>query len=51
MVQYGIVFPANGFRSHPGFLRYAKASGLADFWDEHGAPDFCSKESGQWVCE
>ena len=51
LLQYGIAFPDTGFRSHPGFLRYVRETGLTDFWDERGVPDFCSNESGAWVCK
>jgi TolB-like protein len=51
LVQYGIAFPTTGFRSHPSFTRYARETGLTDLWDDRGAPDFCSKDSGNWVCE
>ena len=25
--------------------------GMTDLWDARGAPDHCSKESGDWVCQ
>lgn len=39
------------FRQHPKYLAYARASSLTDLWDKRGAPDHCSKDSGEWVCE
>jgi TolB-like protein len=50
-LRSGVVFRASGFTRHPKFLEYAIASGISDLWDARGAPDFCSKASGEWVCE
>jgi len=51
LVQYGIAFPTSGFRNHRNFIEYAKLTALTDLWDARGAPDFCNKDSGEWVCE
>lgn len=48
--SYGIFFSAAGYRATQHFLDRAKATGLFALWDHRGAPDFCSKETGDWVC-
>ena len=49
--QMGIVLRRTGFVRHPEYLRHAKAQGMTDLWELRGAPDHCSKVSGEWVCE
>ena len=51
LITYGISFPQTGFRSHPGFLEYARRSGLLDVWKQHGAPHFCEQIDGNWRCQ
>jgi len=51
METSGLVHSGSGFIQHPGYVKRAKASGLADLWDSRGAPDRCSKASGDWVCQ
>jgi len=48
---YGVYMPATGYRKTQHFLDRAEASSLVDLWEHRGAPDFCSKDSGEWVCE
>lgn len=50
LLHYGITFPQTGFTHHPMYLQYAQNSGLMDVWESRGAPDRCSKDSGEWVC-
>jgi len=50
-LQYGMIYGRHGFTSHPKFMKYAEVSGMTDLWDRRGPPDFCSKDSGEWVCE
>jgi len=40
-----------GFARHPRYLEYQSKYGMTDLWDMRGPPDFCSKDSGEWVCE
>jgi tetratricopeptide (TPR) repeat protein len=47
----GMTDRSSGFTAHPRFLEIAKIIGHTDMWDERGAPDFCEKQDGQWVCE
>jgi len=47
----GTIFQRPEFTAHPKYLEVAKRLGLIDIWEQRGPPDFCSKESGQWVCE
>lgn len=47
----GIVGSDSGYRQHPRYLERTKSEKITDLWDRRGAPDFCGKESGEWVCE
>ena len=47
----GMIDRSSGFTAHPGFLEIAKIIGHIDMWEQRGAPDFCEKLDGQWVCE
>jgi len=47
----GMVYRRTEFTRHPDYLRHAKATGITDLWDARGAPDHCTKSSGDWVCE
>lgn len=49
--EYGIANRHTGYTRHPAFLESARETGMTDLWDRRGAPDFCSKTSGEWVCE
>ncbi len=51
LLEHGFAYRDRGMLRHPGFLNYAKTNGLFDFWERRGAPDFCAKESGEWVCK
>ena len=42
----GTVSGGQKFRSHPYYITPEKI----ELWDFRGAPDTCSKSSGQWVC-
>jgi tetratricopeptide (TPR) repeat protein len=50
LIREGIAYPQSGFRRHPRFLEFARELGIVDAWEVRGAPDFCSKDSGEWVC-
>jgi TolB-like protein len=50
MESFGMTYRQSGFIAHPSYIARAKASGMTDLWDKRGAPDHCSKESGDWVC-
>lgn len=49
-VWQGTVFQRIGFTAHPRYLEVAEKLGLIDVWEQRGPPDFCSKETGNWVC-
>ncbi|MGI9394040.1 MAG: tetratricopeptide repeat protein [Boseongicola sp.] len=49
--HFGIVNRHSGFASHPRYLEYQEKYSMTELWDERGAPDFCNKDSGEWVCE
>jgi tetratricopeptide (TPR) repeat protein len=51
LIWFGTVFRRMGFTAHPKYLEVAEASGIVELWEQRGPPDFCNKESGQWVCE
>ncbi len=50
LVQFGLAYPQSGFTRHPAYLKYAETSSMTELWDSRGAPDRCSKDSGNWVC-
>jgi TolB-like protein len=43
-------YPAAGYRKTQHYLERAEGNGLIELWDHRGAPDHCSKETGEWVC-
>jgi hypothetical protein len=51
LVYDGTKYPRLGFTAHPKYLEVAEATGIVDVWEQRGPSDFCSKESGHWVCE
>jgi len=51
LIFNGMIDRGLGFTADPRFLEIAKAIGHIDLWDQRGAPDFCEKLDGQWVCE
>ena len=48
--NFGMIFRATGYTSHPAYLEFAEADGIFDLWDQRGAPDHCEKTTGSWVC-
>jgi TolB-like protein/Flp pilus assembly protein TadD len=50
-VWSGTVLRPTGFTAHPKYLAVAEYTGLIELWDQRGAPDFCEKVGGDWVCE
>jgi len=49
--SWGIYVPVTGYRKTQYFLDRAEASSLMELWEHRGPPDYCSKDSGEWVCE
>jgi len=47
---YGVYLPVTGYRKTQHFLDRAEGIGLIDLWEHRGPPDYCSKDSGEWVC-
>jgi TolB-like protein len=45
------VFADTGCRARPEYMKQLNRWGLGELWDSRGAPDYCSKESGEWVCD
>jgi tetratricopeptide (TPR) repeat protein len=45
------IFADTGCRARPEYLKQLNRWGMSDLWDSRGAPDYCSKESGEWVCD
>jgi TolB-like protein len=50
-VHDGTIFRRLGFTAHPKYLEVAESIGTIDVWEQRGAPDFCEKVGGKWVCE
>ena len=50
-VYSGTIYRRTGFTAHPKYLEVVESLGIVEVWDKRGPPDFCSKSSGQWVCE
>ncbi|MGI9222683.1 MAG: hypothetical protein ACR2QS_16780 [Woeseiaceae bacterium] len=50
MQSWGTYLPFTGYRKSQHFLERAKIDGLFELWEHRGPPDFCSKETGEWVC-
>ena len=48
---WGAYAPVAGYRKTQHFLDRAEASSLIELWEHRGPPDYCSKDSGEWVCE
>jgi TolB-like protein len=48
---FGSYFPDAGYRKTQHYLDRADATGLFELWDHRGAPDHCSKDTGDWVCQ
>jgi TolB-like protein len=46
LVHEGTLQGGTAFRSHPYFITPEKI----ELWESRGAPDTCSKETGEWVC-
>jgi len=51
LIETGNIYRDSKFRRHPRHIAFAKVHGLTNLWDQRGAPDFCNKDSGEWVCE
>lgn len=51
LIDNGITYSAVGFTSHPRYVELAERVGMTATWDERGPPDYCSVETGNWVCE
>jgi tetratricopeptide (TPR) repeat protein len=43
--------PGTGCRARPEYVEQLNRWRMGDLWDERGAPEHCSKESGEWVCQ
>jgi TolB-like protein len=51
LIFFGSTERNSGFTAHPKYLEVAKKQELMDLWELRGAPDFCNKVSGNWICE
>ena len=49
--SWGIYVPVTGYRKTQHFLDRAEGSSLIELWEHRGPPNYCSKDSGEWVCE
>ena len=48
--SFGVYLAETGYRKTQHYLDRARDSGLIELWEHRGPPDFCSKETGEWVC-
>jgi len=48
--HFGVVYWQSGFTRHPSYFEYQEKYKMTELWDQRGAPDFCNKDSGEWVC-
>ena len=51
LVNRAMVFKRADLAKHPRFLPYRRGGTMVDLWESRGAPDFCNKDTGEWVCE
>jgi tetratricopeptide (TPR) repeat protein len=51
IVYMGTIHRLLGFTVHPKYLEVAESIGIIDVWEQRGAPDFCEKADGEWICE
>ncbi|MEH6548400.1 MAG: hypothetical protein V7711_13175 [Pseudomonadales bacterium] len=51
LVYIAMTFPEQGFTSHPRFLELATSLDMVGLWEKRGAPDMCSKQTGEWACK
>ena len=51
VVYMGTIHRRLGFTVHPKYLEVAESIGIIDVWEQRGAPDFCEKADGEWICE
>ncbi len=49
--NWGVFLPVTGYRKTQHFLDRAEGSGLIELWEHRGPPDYCSKDTGEWVCQ
>ncbi len=50
LISIGTIHRQMGFTAHPRYLDVAPRLGYVTVWENRGPPDFCEKQSGQWVC-
>lgn len=50
-LMLGMCYRTLGFTANPGYLELAARIGLVEAWEQRGAPDFCAKTDGRWVCQ
>ncbi|MEH6605116.1 MAG: hypothetical protein V7711_06015 [Pseudomonadales bacterium] len=46
-----MIHGGSSFITHPRYIPTMEKMGIVASWDVRGAPDHCSKDSGDWVCE
>ena len=44
-------FRDSGITADPRYVAAMTDIGVVEAWDTRGPPDFCSKDTGAWVCE
>jgi tetratricopeptide (TPR) repeat protein len=51
LISSGFVHRRKEMMAHPRFLPFRMSDTSVELWEARGAPDFCRKDSGEWVCE
>jgi hypothetical protein len=45
------IFRDSGITADPRYVKAMTDIGVVEAWETRGPPDFCSKDTGTWVCE
>ena len=51
IMYWATIFRDSGITADPRYVAAIRDIGVVEAWDTRGPPDFCSKDSGTWVCE
>jgi TolB-like protein len=51
LITSGTGYRHLGFTAHARYLEAAEKLGYLEIWDQRGAPDFCRKETSDWICD
>ena len=51
IMYYVSIFRDSGVTASPRYAAAINAIGAVDAWETRGPPDFCRKDTGEWVCD